>query len=127
MTSIRVLVANTVNARNECVPGGTVAQDQQCMQARINLAISLGNQAFARSGALIKFVRVGGQNEVTYADTQVYGMNTSNNYIGVLCDLTNLPNCFETGNNQTAKFAAVRTKREDVDADLVILMRKAAS
>ncbi|MEA2986105.1 MAG: hypothetical protein QOD94_2359 [Alphaproteobacteria bacterium] len=127
VTKIKVLVANTITARAECVAGGTVAQDQQCMQARINLAISLANQAFARSGVLIKFVRVGGQIEVNYADTTVYGTNTANNYTGMLCDLTNFPNCFGTGNNQTGKFAGVRGKREQYDADLVVLMRKAGA
>ena len=124
VTNIKVLVANTITARAECMAGGTVAQDQQCMQARINLAVSLANQAFARSGVLIKFVRVGGQVEVSYADTTVYGTNTSNNYVGVLCDLANAACGF---NNQMTKFATVRTKREQFDADLVILMRRAGA
>jgi Metallo-peptidase family M12B Reprolysin-like len=124
VTNIRVLVANTITARSECVAGGTVAQDQQCMQARINLAISLANQAFARSGVLIKFVRVGEQVEVSYDDVNSYGKNSSNNYIGLLCDLSN----FLCGyNNQTNKFAPVRTRREQFDADLVVLMRKAGA
>jgi hypothetical protein len=124
VTTIRVLVANTYNARNECLVGGTVAQDQQCMQQRITLAISKANQAFNNSGVLIKYVRVGGPTEVSYADTSVYGANTSNNYTGVLCDLSGFINCFSTGNNKTGTFAAIRTKRDNFAADLVVLMRK---
>ena len=124
VTTIKVLVANTANARNECLAGGTLAQDQSCIQQRINLAINLSNQAFTRSGVQIKFIRVGGQNEVNYPDTTVYGANTENNYTGILCDLSNFANCFGTGNNKTASFNAVRAKREQFDADLVVLMRK---
>jgi hypothetical protein len=124
VTNIKVLVANTITARAECMAGGTIAQDQQCMQARINLAVSLANQAFARSGVLIKFVRVGGQVEVSYDDVNSYVKNSSNNYIGVLCDLSNSLCGY---NNQTTKFATVRTRREQFDADLVVLMRKAGA
>ena len=74
---------------------------------------SLANQAFARSGVLIKFVRVGGQIEVNYDDMNSYGKNTSNNYIGVLCDLSNFLNALER-NNQTNKFATVRTSENNM-------------
>jgi hypothetical protein len=120
-----VLVANTVNARTECLGGGTAAQDQNCMQSRINLAIKLANNAFGRSGVLITFRRVGGETEVSYADTKVYG--NSDNYTGVLCDLSDFPNCFGTGNDRTATFAPVRQKRDRYGADLVVLMRKGGS
>ena len=56
-TTIKVMVAHTAAARAEI---GTAAQ----MQARITLAISLANQAFSRSGAMITFARVGGTNEI---------------------------------------------------------------
>jgi hypothetical protein len=118
-TTIRVLVANTVTARNEI---GTSTQ----MQARINLAISLANQAFTRSGALITFQRVGGLTEVNYNEALYYGgLNSSANYLGVLCDLSNI-NCASSGvaNNRAAAFGPVRTKRNTVAADLVVLMRK---
>ena len=124
-TTITVMVAHTVNARNEMA--GTVAQKQTRMQQRINLAISQTNQAFSRSGILIKFVRVGGANEINYNDVGSYGVNTEKNYVGVLCDLSGFANsgaCAGVGNNQTAKFDALRNKRNSVKADLVALMRK---
>jgi hypothetical protein len=119
-TTIKVLVAHTVPAKNEI---GTSTQ----MQARINLAISLANQAFTRSGVQITFQRVGGATEVlNYNEGSYYGgLNSSTNYLGVLCDLSNL-NCASSGvaNNHTAAFGPVRTKRNTVAADLVVLMRK---
>src|SRR6187200_2469808 len=57
-TTINVLVAHTATARAEA---GGASQ----MQARINMAISLANQAFTHSGVLITFVRVGGATEVS--------------------------------------------------------------
>jgi peptidyl-Asp metalloendopeptidase len=120
-TFINVMVAHTAAARAEV---GTAAQ----MQARINLAISLANQAFGRSGALVRFTRVGGSNEIVYGDFSLYGGNNSfNNYLGSLCDLSGFNNngsCLGVGNNNAAKFAALRTKRNTVAADLVVLMRK---
>ncbi len=118
-TTIRVLVAHTATARAEV---GTAAQ----MQARINLAISLANQAYTRSGAQITFARVGGATEVIYNEAAFYdGLNGFANYLGVICDLSNI-NCASAGvaNNQAARFAAVRTERNTVAADLVVLMRK---
>jgi hypothetical protein len=118
-TTINILVANTITARNEI---GTSAQ----MQARINLAISLANQAFNRSGVQISFVRVGGATEVTYNEASFYGgLNSSANYLGVLCDLSAI-NCASAGvaNTHSGSFAAVRTKRNTAAADLVVLMRK---
>ena len=116
-----MLVAHTATARAEI---GTVDQ----MQARINLAISLANQAFTRSGTQITFARVGGTTEVIYNEASFYGgLNSSANYLGVLCDLSNI-NCASAGvaNNQAGKFGAVRAKRDaaGVRADLVVLMRK---
>lgn len=118
-TTIKVLVAHTKTAKAEV---GTASQ----MQQRINLAISLANQAFTRSGVLITFVRVGGATEVDYNEASFYGgLNSSANYPGVLCDLSEF-NCASQGvaNNHTAAFAAVRTKRNTLEADLVVLMRK---
>jgi hypothetical protein len=118
VTTINVMVAHTANARAEV---GTPAQ----MQARINLAVSLTNTAFTNSGVLIKFVRVGGANEINYNDVGLYGAGTSNNYTGVLCDLTGF-DCsgFSVANTHIASFNALRTKRNTVKADLVVLMRK---
>jgi hypothetical protein len=118
-TTINVLVAHTATAR---VEAGNASQ----MQARINMAISLANQAFTRSGVLIRFVRVGGATEVNYNEASFYGgLNSQANYLGVLCDLSNII-CSSSGvsNNHTGAFAAVRTKRNTVAADLVVLMRK---
>jgi hypothetical protein len=120
MTYINVMVAHTANARVEA--GGATQ-----MQSRINLALSLANKAFANSGVMIRYTRVGGVNEINYGDTTVYGGNGSNNYTGVLCDLSGVGNCFGTGNSRTDAFAALRRKRNTVVADLVILMRKAGN
>jgi hypothetical protein len=121
-TAINVMVAHTVNARREV---GTAIQ----MQARINLAISLANQAFTNSGVNARFVRVGGANEINYNEESYYGgLNTSDNYVGSLCDLTGI-GCSSLGvsNSRTNVFSALRSKRNSVDADLVILMRKQGS
>jgi hypothetical protein len=120
LTYINIMVAHTANARLEA--GGATQ-----MQSRIALSISLANQAFANSGVNIRFARVGGLNEVNYADTTVYGGTGSNNYTGVLCDLSGSSDCFGVGNNRTNIFAALRTKRTTVKADLVVLMRKAGN
>ena len=120
VTTIRIMIAHTYRARLEV---GTAAQ----MQNRINLAVQLANQAFTNSGVAIQFLRVGAANEIAsnYNETTLYGgSNTSNNYTGVLCDLTGTPSCFGTGNNMMSRFAALRTKRDTVNADLVALMRK---
>jgi hypothetical protein len=96
------------------------------MQNRITMAMSLVNQAFTRSGVQITFARVGGQTEVNYNEALYYGgLNSSANYLGVLCDLSNL-NCSSAGvaNNHMGPFGPVRTKRNSVAADLVVLMRK---
>jgi hypothetical protein len=124
-TTINVMVAHTAAARVEV---GTAPQ----MQARIDLAISLTNQAFKHSGVPTVFVRVGGANEIpaTYNDFTIYGQGSFANYLGVLCDLSgfvsNVPTspCFGKGNNKTATFNALRAKRTTVGADLVVLMRK---
>ena len=121
-TTINVMVAHTVKARLEV---GTANQ----MQARINLAISLANQAFANSGVYLRFARVGGANEINYDETTYYGgVNTNANYIGTLCDLTGV-GCSSLGvsNNRTERFSALRSKRNTVDADLVVLMREKGS
>jgi peptidyl-Asp metalloendopeptidase len=116
-TTIKIMIAHTVNARKEV---GTASQ----MQARINMAVALANTAFANSGVQIRFARVGGANEIAYADTTVYGgLSQFNNYSGPLYDLAGLVNN-SIPNNQTGKFAALRTKRSTVGADLVVLMRK---
>jgi len=120
-TTINVLVAHTATARAEV---GTANQ----MQTRINLAISLANQAFNRSGVKIVFARVGGANEISnYNDVGLYGTGSFNNYNGVLCDLSGFNNagpCAGIGNSNANKFSNLRTKRNTVDADLVVLMRK---
>lgn len=116
-TTYNVLVGHTVNARKEV---GTTQQ----MQDRIDMAIALTNTAFTNSGVLIKFKRVGGENEITYKDTTLYGgANVSNNYVAVLYDLAGLTHPTINNNNQ-AKFNALRMKRDAVAADLVVLMRK---
>ncbi len=100
------------------------------MQLRITLAFQLANTALANSGVLLRLFRVGDINEIPkYNEANLYGgLNTSNNYNGVLCDLTGgLTNCFGSGNNLGARFAALRTKRDAVNADLVVLMRKAGA
>jgi hypothetical protein len=118
ITTINIMVAHTASARAEV---GTSTQ----MQSRINLAISLANQAFANSGVNIRYARVGGINEISYADTTVYGgANSENNYTGVLCDLSGVSDCFGTGNSRMNLFGALRNKRNTVKADLVVLMRK---
>jgi hypothetical protein len=123
-TTVRVLVGNTINARNEC-RRGSVAKKRACIQARINLAVSLTNQAFNRSGVLIRFVRVGGESEVNYDEAALYdGLNGSTNYTFMLCDLSNL---LCGGNNQFGKFAGLRNKRERFNADLVAVVRKAGA
>jgi peptidyl-Asp metalloendopeptidase len=117
--TITVMVAHTTNARLEA---GTPTQ----MQARINLGIALANQAFINSGVNLKFVRVGGANEVNYNENGPYGgLNARDNYVGMLCDLSGL-GCSSIGvsNNRTGTFSALRRKRNNVAADLVILMRK---
>ena len=119
LTTINVMVAHTVNARQEV---GSAKQ----MQARINLAVALANQAFANSGANLKFERVGGQNEINYNEAAYYGGSSSgNNYVGMLCDLTGV-GCGYLGvsNGHTGTFSGLRKKRGNVNADLVILMRK---
>ena len=119
-TTIRVLVAHTKNARIEI---GTADQ----MQARIDMAISLVNQAFSRSGAMITFSRVGGANEIDYNDTGLYGAGSFTNYFGVLCDLSGFNNngaCLGVGNSNAGKFNNLRNKRNTKAADLVVLMRK---
>jgi peptidyl-Asp metalloendopeptidase len=121
-TTISVMVAHTVTAREEI---GTATK----MQARINLAISLANQAFTNSGVKIRFKRVGGTNEINYNEANYYGgMSTSDNYVGTLCDLTGV-GCSSLGvsNSRSNVFSALRNKRNAVDADLVILMRKRGS
>jgi hypothetical protein len=118
-TTINVLVAHTVSARQEV---GTAQQ----MQARINLAVALANQAFANSGANIRFARVGGESEINYDEAAYYGGSSgSNNYVGMLCDLTGV-GCSYLGvsNGHTSSFSGLRKKRRNVNADLVILMRK---
>ena len=55
----------------------------------------------------------------------MYGAGSINNYVGVLCDLTGFNNtdpCF--GFNNSSKFKNLRTKRDTVEADLVVLMQK---
>jgi hypothetical protein len=121
-TTINVMVAHTANARMEV---GTANQ----MQARINLAISLANQAFANSGVYLRFTRVGGANEINYDETTYYGgVNANANYVGTLCDLTGV-GCSSLGvsNNRTDRFSALRSKRNTVGADLVVLMREKGS
>jgi peptidyl-Asp metalloendopeptidase len=121
-TTINVMVAHTVNARLEL---GTAAR----MQARINLAIALANQAFANSGVYVRFARVGGENEINYDETAYYGgPNANDNYIGALCDLTGV-GCSSIGvsNSRTERFSGLRSKRNAVRADLVVLMRKQGS
>jgi hypothetical protein len=123
VTRIYVLVAHTAAARLEA---GGVNQ----MQARITLAFQLANTALKNSGVLFRLYRVGDINEIPkYNEANLYGgLNTSNNYTAVLCDLTGgFTNCFGSGNNLGARFAALRTKRDAVNADLVVLMRKAGA
>ena len=120
-TVVRVMVVNTIRARNECRPG-TVAQKQDCIEARGDLGISRSNQAFNRSGVLVSYVRVGGLVEVNYNEGGYDGINGGQNYVLVLCDLTK-PS-FGCGSNQHAKFNTVRTKRDQLNADFVVLYRK---
>jgi hypothetical protein len=129
VTTINVLVAHTVNARNEFGPG-SVAVKQQRMNQEINATIARTNNAFNNSNINIKYKRVGGENEVAYGDTTLYGGGGDHsgnlpNYLGTLCDLSFF-NCSTIGvaNNQTAKFAGVRAARNSTNADLVVLFRK---
>jgi hypothetical protein len=123
-TAIRVLIANTLGARNE-LPGSTVAQKQQQMEMRITLALTRTNDAFVRSQVNIKFVRVGGRTEVlNYNEAVVYGgLTGGSNDSLVLCDLSDF-DCVDNPPANRAKFDAVRTKRDATKADLVILMRR---
>ena len=121
VTEIRIMVAHTVKARKEI---GTPSQ----MQNRINQAIALANTAFLNSGVQIKFTRIGGENEIpaTYDEATLYGgLNTDANYGNLLCDLTGVRGAdWGCSNNKTEVFAALRSKRTAVKADLVILMRQ---
>lgn len=127
VTIIKVLVAHTVNARNE-IGFGSPAQLRQRMNQEINAAIARSNNVFKNSKINIRYLRVGGTNEVDYADTTLYGGTGLANYLGSLCDLTGI-NCSKIGsaNNQKVKFADVRNNRNKFKADLVVLFRKEGS
>ena len=76
---------------------------------------------------MIAFSRVGGANEISYNDTGLYGTNTWRQLCRRSLHLTGFNNtgpCFGIGNSNAVKFKNLRTKRNTVDADLVVLMRK---
>jgi hypothetical protein len=87
------------------------------------MAIALANTAFVNSGVQIRFVRVGGTNEIlNYNEATLYGgLNTGANYTSVLCDLTGASFCTSS---RKSRFDSLRTKRNAEAADLVVLMRK---
>ncbi len=99
-TIVRVLVAYTTRARQEV--GGTSA-----MQAKIDQAIDLANQAYARGGIPMR-LQLAGSMAVAYAE----GNGTPSRFGTNLEDLTD-------GN----QFATVRSRRNQTNADLVALLR----
>ncbi|MGB7259097.1 MAG: reprolysin-like metallopeptidase [Pseudolabrys sp.] len=96
-TTITVLVAYTNTALTEA---GSVAT----MNNTITMGVALANQAYTRGKTAIKLV-LAGKMKVNYAEGSDFSVD--------LNDLT-------TG----AKLAAVRTKRQQLHADLVTLFRK---
>ena len=99
-TIVRVLVAYTTKARQEA--GGTVP-----MEAKIDQAIDLANQAYARGG-IPMLLQLAGSMVVVYNE----GNGTPNQFGTNLEDLTD-----------GLQFAPVRTRRDQSNADLVALLR----
>ncbi len=99
-TIVRVFVAYTNRARSEA--GGTVP-----MQAQIDQAIDLANQAYAR-GSIPMRLQLAGSMVVAYAE----GNGTPSRFEINLEDLTD-----------GQQFATVRSRRNQTNADLVVLLR----
>ena len=99
-TIVRVLVAYTTRARQEA--GGTAG-----MEAKIDQAIDLANQAYARGGIPMR-LRLAGSMAVPYNE----GNGTPDRFGTNLEDLTD-----------GQQFATVRTRRNQTNADLVALLR----
>jgi peptidyl-Asp metalloendopeptidase len=109
-TVVRVLVAYTVNSKNQATAAG------KNILTEINRSIALANQAYARGGMALVLQLAGTTMQVSYNENANIGEDLEN--------ISNVNQTFTPPPTNPAAFNAVRSQRTSRKADVVALFRK---